>query len=67
MALGPTGDFPRGKLNEGDEGGLKLQVVTTDRTVVIAFGKDVSWIGMTKATALELAAAILKSAQSIGD
>lgn len=60
--LGATGDFPRGKLNEGDEGALQIAVYEQDKTIIIDFGKEVAWIGMDKATAKALANTILEKA-----
>lgn len=60
--IGPTGDYPQGKLNEDDEGGLGILVATDigSGTVRIQFGKRISWLGMDVETASELAAAIVR-------
>jgi hypothetical protein len=52
--LGPTGDFPAGKLNRSDEGGLKIGISVEKGTIIIGFGKPISWIGFgpTEAEAL---------------
>lgn len=63
--LGSAGDFPRGKLNAEDEGGLQIAVYERDKTVVINFGKEVVWIGLDKLTAIALGKSILKKAESI--
>ena len=63
--LGGTGDFPRGKLNASDEGGLQLAVGARDKTVIIDFGKPVVWLGLDKASALQFAALIRKHAESL--
>ncbi len=52
---GPTGRFPRGRLNEHDEGELVMAVGVKDNTVILAFGKPVSWIGFSRVEAVELA------------
>jgi len=65
IKLGPTGDHPRGKLTESDEGGLKLGVTIMDNTLVIAFGKPVEWIGLDKVTALTLAETIKRRAEEL--
>ena len=62
---GATGDFPRGKLNADDEGGLRMAVGVRDKTVVLDFGSPVVWIGLPKAEALALAATLIKHAESI--
>lgn len=63
--LGATGDFPRGKLNADDEGGLRVAIAVKDRTVMIAFGKEVAWLGMSKPEALAFAETIRKRAEEI--
>jgi hypothetical protein len=40
MKVGATGNFPRGKLDESDEGGLTIEMgLTPDGTFVMRFGK----------------------------
>lgn len=54
---GATGEFPLGRLNADDEGGLKMGI-TADKAngiVCVDFGKPVAWLGLDKATALALA------------
>ena len=63
--LGETGDFPRGKLNAEDEGGLRIGLAIRDRTVVIAFGKEVAWLGMSKPEAIAFGQAIIDKAKEI--
>jgi len=63
--LGPTGDYPLGKLNKGDEGGLNLGVTVKHDRVLIAFGKSVAWIGLDKLTALTLAETIKRRAEEL--
>lgn len=54
---GPTGDYPNGKLNEQDEGGLNIQVGTDAgrRVVLMDFGVPTPWIGMTPKDAMKVA------------
>lgn len=59
MPFGSTGDFPRGKLTDDDEGELRLGVTVRDKTLIIAFGKEVAWLGMDRATAESFANSIL--------
>ncbi len=46
--IGPSGQFPKGKLNEDDQGELTIGVATDKekKTVIINFGKRVAWIGL---------------------
>lgn len=55
--VGATGDHPQGKLNADDQGGLRMAVAADKRNSVVRvdFGKPVAWLGLDKATALELA------------
>jgi hypothetical protein len=41
--------YPNGAIDETDEGEIKLAIYTKRNTVVIDFGKDLSWFAMTKA------------------
>lgn len=52
--FGATGQFPRGKLHESDEGEIRIGVTVKSGTVVLAFGKDVSWVGMPPRQARDL-------------
>ena len=62
--LGPTGDFPHGKLNAQDEGGLTMAIGLADdgKTVTIDFGKKIAWFGLPKEQAIAFAMTILKHA-----
>jgi hypothetical protein len=57
--------FPRGKLNDSDEGELQMKIGVRDRTVILDFGKPVVWLGLDYHTAMNLAANIMKRAQEI--
>lgn len=65
--LGATGEFPRGKLNESDEGELKIAIAVKDDKVLMDFGKLVKWIGMDKQMALNLGKCLIDKANSIQD
>jgi hypothetical protein len=56
---GPTGNLPQGKLNENDEGELKLMISHDEENLRLDFGKPVAWIAMPKPQALQFAFAIL--------
>ena len=55
MKLGSTGDFPRGKFSQDDEGELRIAVGHKDKTVIIDFGTPTKWIGLDAAGARQLA------------
>lgn len=63
--FGKTGDFPRGKFSEDDEGGIQMGVAVRDKTVIINFGTPVAWLGLPKDVALQLAATIKRRAEEI--
>lgn len=54
---GATGDHPQGKLNADDQGGLRMAIAADKRNSVVRvdFGKPVAWLGLDRATALDLA------------
>jgi hypothetical protein len=63
--LGPTGDFPRGKLSEHDEGALNIGIAVKDKTILVNFGGPVAWFGLDYAGAVGFAEAILAKAATI--
>lgn len=63
--LGKTNDFPRGKFNQHDEGGLNIGIFTKDKTIIIDFGTPVKWIGLDKQTALSLATNLFERANKL--
>lgn len=63
--LGPTGTFHFGKLNDADEGALKIGVAKDSKgNVVISFGTQVTWIALPATKAVEFANLILKHAKA---
>lgn len=62
--LGATGEFPHGKIDEHDEGALKIGIAYNDSAgiVQIEFGKSVAWLGLEPAHAIEFAKAVLRKA-----
>ncbi|WP_370316013.1 hypothetical protein [Sagittula sp.] len=67
MKLGATGDFPRGKLNDHDEGAMRIAIGHKDDCVIINFGSPVAWLGLPKANALAFAASIIEHAKALPD
>lgn len=55
LRLCPTGDFPEGKLNRHDEGGLRFAISAEKGHVRIDFGKPVAWVALPPDTARKLA------------
>ena len=60
--LGPTKDFPHGKIVPHDEGGLMFGVTVFNGRVIFDFGKPIRSIGFTREGALELAELIRQRA-----
>jgi len=60
------GEFPDGKLNTDDQGGIAMSVGVEASRVVLRFPKPVAWIGMTGDEAMELAQIMLKHARAAG-
>jgi len=60
--LGPTGKFPMGRISEEDEGEIKIGVTIQKSTVILGFGKQISWVGFTHSQARELAASLIEHA-----
>lgn len=62
---GATGNFPEGKLNEQDEGEIRITVGHVDGKVVIDFGTPTTWIGFTPDQADSIAALLRVRAATI--
>lgn len=60
--LGATGQFPNGKIDENDEGEIKIAIGSKSGTVFIEFGTSVRWIGFTPQQARQVAATIIEHA-----
>jgi len=45
-SLGATGEFPRGQLDDSDEGEISIGITVRRGTVLLAFGKPVGWLGL---------------------
>jgi hypothetical protein len=65
--IGPTGDFPEGKLNEDDEGGLQMRVGSDPKNnkVILDFGSPVHWIGLDPEGAQDLARLLSEAANKL--
>lgn len=60
--LGATGEFPKGKIHESDEGETRIAVGHREGNVILDFGTPTTWLGFPPETALELARAIQQHA-----
>jgi len=59
--VGATGKFPQGKLNDDDEGELRMAIAydKVDGIVRLEFGKPVKWLGLPPPEAIQLAEKLL--------
>lgn len=57
--------YPRGKLCQDDEGQLAIGIAVQDKTLIIDFGKQIKWIGMDKAMAIQFGETIIRRAKEI--
>lgn len=61
--LGPTGEYPHGKISADDSGALKVGVAADSAgNVHVNFGTRISWFAMPPAEAIELAKLIMTKA-----
>lgn len=60
------GEFPDGKLNARDEGGIAMTIGHENGAVVLKFPKPVAWVGLRPEQAAELASNLLKHARACG-
>jgi hypothetical protein len=65
MGLGATGEFPEGRLDECDEGELKIAVGAKDSNVIINFGKPVAWLALDAKRARSLAELLQKASYNV--
>lgn len=60
------GEFPDGKLNQGDEGAVAMMVGSDAGRVVLQFPKPIAWIGLTPEEAIGLAELLVQRARKCG-
>jgi hypothetical protein len=61
--IGPTGEFPHGKMGPDDEGGINVAVGIDEFGLVrFVFGKPVTWLSLPREQAVEFAKLILTKA-----
>jgi len=65
--LGPTGRFPRGRLNRKDRGELSLAIGLNEakHTVELHFGTELTWLGLGPDEAEVLGRALLEGAAKL--
>lgn len=60
------GEFPDGRLNQHDEGGIAMAVSNERGRVTLSFPKPVKWIGLTADEAIGLAELLIDHARQCG-
>jgi len=62
QVVGPTGEYPHGKLAPDDEGELAVCMTLSDdkKTIRLQFGKKIDWLGMRRDTAQNLQETLTK-------
>lgn len=63
--VGPTGEYPQGKLDSEDKGAINIAVGIREGKVCMTFGTPVEWIGFGATEALELANVLRKRADEL--
>lgn len=65
--VGPTGEFPNGKLADEDLGELRLGIRAFPDKGIVAmdFGKSISWLGMRKHEAIALGEGLIREAKKL--
>ena len=65
--VGPTGEFPDGKVSPDDSGELIMGIGIWRGMVRVEFGSSVSWLGLPSKQARRMAEIILSKVQEIED
>ena len=66
IVLGPTNEYPEGKLGPDDDGELQLAIGVVDGSVRIEFGTPVAWLGMSPNQARAMAESLVCMAERVG-
>ena len=61
-AIGPTGEFPEGKLSSDDEGELTIAITVWRGQVRLDFGAPTAWLAMPPALALRIGRTLIQRA-----
>lgn len=62
---GPTKQFPSGKLDQSDDGGLHFTLTQHDSKARLEFGTAVKWVELTATDAARLATDLYRIAKAI--
>jgi len=65
LRLGATGQYPEGKLTREDEGGIRIATTSKNGKVILAFGKEIAWLGFTPQGAIDLGANLMQHGEEL--
>jgi hypothetical protein len=60
--IGPTGRYPDGSIAKEDKGEIRIVVGAVKGRVIIHFGTDIQWLGLTPDGATQLANKLIEHA-----
>lgn len=60
------GEYPEGRLNADDQGGIAVAIGHQDGKVVMQFPKNLNWIGFTADQAVDIANSLIEHARACG-
>ena len=63
--FGATGEFPQGYFAPEDEGEIRFGITVAKGKLILAFGKEVAWVGFGADQAREVAETLLERACEI--
>lgn len=63
--VGATGQFPHGRVGPDDLGELKSTCYVRNGKLILDFGKELSWLAMTKGEVMAMVAGLYKMAEKL--
>lgn len=63
--VGPTNEYPAGKLTEKDKGGIRFDITTQEDKIILNFYSPVQWLGLTAEDAFALGKSLIRRADAI--
>jgi hypothetical protein len=64
VKIGATGEFPDGKLDEDDEGALRMRIGNDGKSVRLDFGEPIAWLAFGPDDAMMFATLLISHAES---
>lgn len=63
--IGPTGDYPNGKLDFDDDGGIRVDLSTYRGRIILSFSVPITWLGMNPDQAITIAEKMIEYAKEL--